>query len=264
MTRFKQAAAITVGLVGAVVMLWLGLWQYRVYVESGSEAARQRAVENTVALQQVAPAGREVTDGFGRIVTFRGSYDPGSQILVPDPDDPGRYRVVTALVQSDGTAVPVVRGTFTGPAGLSGPDGPPPPTGTVAQQGLLLPSEPTDDTPVAAGQLSTVRVSVLAQTWPWPLTAGFVTLDQPLAAAQGLEYREPELPREGGELRNGAYAMQWWVFAAFSVGMGVKAARDIGRTADEQSDENEQAADDVAAESETEPIEAPVATKETP
>jgi hypothetical protein len=30
-------------------------------------------------------------------------------------------------------------------------------------------------------------------------------------------------------LRNGAYAVQWWVFAAFAIGMAIKISRDLGR-----------------------------------
>ena len=36
------------------------------------------------------------------------------------------------------------------------------------------------------------------------------------------------LPEGQGRLRNGAYAVQWWIFAAFAVLMAAKIARDLG------------------------------------
>lgn len=223
--RLRQIGIIVAGVIAAAAMLMLGWWQAEVYQTSGTDASRERASQPALALDQVAPVGVRPTEAFGRTVTFSGSYDPESQILVPDPGEPGRFRVLTALVRDDGTAVAVVRGVWTGPAEQA----PPPPAGRLEQQGLLLPSEPSDTTPVPVGQLSTVRISVLAQQWRWPLVAGVVTLEADDSAGQGLVWEQPELPREGGELRNGAYAIQWWVFAAFALVLAGKIARDIGR-----------------------------------
>jgi hypothetical protein len=39
---------------------------------------------------------------------------------------------------------------------------------------------------------------------------------------------EWRLPEARGRLRNGAYAMQWWLFAAFTLFMAFRIARDIG------------------------------------
>ena len=46
------------------------------------------------------------------------------------------------------------------------------------------------------------------------------------SAAQGLEPAPVVLPEGSGRLRNGAYALQWWVFAAFAVGLAIRMARD--------------------------------------
>ena len=43
--------------------------------------------------------------------------------------------------------------------------------------------------------------------------------------------REVALPDARGRLRNAAYALQWWCFAAFTVVMAVRIARDVGRPA---------------------------------
>ena len=76
-------------------------------------------------------------------------------------------------------------------------------------------------------QLTPVRVPELAQTWPGPLVDGFVTLSADDAARQGLEPAPLALPEGRGRLRNGAYAMQWWLFAGFAVVMAARIARDL-------------------------------------
>lgn len=225
LTRLKQAGVIVLGLLLATAMMVLGVWQFQVFQASGDRAIADRMAQPALELALVAPAGSQGGEAYGRTVVVRGSYAADSQVLVPDPVRSDTYRVVVAIVQDTGTAVAVVRGVHHGPRSTV----PAPPTGRVEQYGVFLPSEPTTDDPVGAGEISSVRVSVLAQRWSWPLASGFVTLDEPTARTQGLAYELPELPREGGELRNGAYAVQWWVFAAFAIGLGLKMARDLGR-----------------------------------
>ena len=218
--RLRQTLIVLVGLVVAAVMVVLGLWQLDVYHSQGQAVAEQRASAPPSEIGSVARAGQPVPDGYGRTVTFQGSYLSGTEVLVPDDDRPGRYRVVTALRLDNGDVLPVVRGTATTTTA------PPPPAGVQAAQGLLLPSEeaPTGDLP--PGQVSSVRLPTLAQTWPAPLVSGFVTLSAEESAAQGLEAAAVVLPEGTGRLRNGAYALQWWVFAAFAVGLSIRMARD--------------------------------------
>ena len=72
----------------------------------------------------------------------------------------------------------------------------------------------------------------LAQLWPQPLIDGYLVLSAPDAEAQGLEPVPLVLPEGQGRLRNGAYAVQWWIFAAFAVLMAAKIARDLGEPSD--------------------------------
>ena len=149
--------------------------------------------------------------------------------------DPNVHRVLTPLRQADGSVVAVVRGLDSVEAGE-------PPAGQVSQMGVLLPSEQSPGGPVT--ELTAVQVPVLAQRWPGPLVDGYVILSAPDASEQGLEPAEASLPTGRGRLRNGAYALQWWVFAAFAVGMAIRMARDQGRrvgSGDEQADEIEAA-----------------------
>jgi surfeit locus 1 family protein len=234
-TRLRQVLIIALGLLAATVMAWLGIWQLNVYRAQGEAVATRRAAEPPVALTSVAPAGATVRDGYGRSVQFDGVYLGQHQLLLPVQGRSNVHRVLTPLRQADGSIVAVVRG-------LDGVEAGEPPAGQVSQMGILLPSEQSPGGPVT--ELTAVQVPVLAQRWPGPLVDGYVILSAPDASEQGLEPAEANLPTGRGRLRNGAYALQWWVFAAFAVGMAIRMARDQGRrvgSGDERADEIEAA-----------------------
>jgi surfeit locus 1 family protein len=215
--RLRQLLIVAAGSLLAGVMVLLGFWQLDVYHRQGAAAAAQRAAEPAVELRAVAPAGSTVRDGYGRTVRFEGTYLPELQRLLPVPGRSEVSRVLGAVRQSDGSIVPVVCGLGADPAA--------PPRGSVSQTGVLLPSE-AHASRTANGQLTAVELPVLAQEWPGPLIDGFVTLSSADAAAQGLEPATLALPGGSGRLRNGAYALQWWVFAAFTLVMAVRMARE--------------------------------------
>ena len=218
----QQALILLLALALGSAMVLLGIWQLRVYTAQGAAAAERRAAAPPVPLRSVASAGATVTDGYGRTVAVDGRYDSSLQVLVP-VGDRGPYRVVTALRQDDGSVVAVVRGLVdAGPA-------PAAPDGAVHQTGVLLPSEEAAaGGPAAPGEFSSVRLPLLAQQWPGPLINGFVTLTPTDAQAQHLVPAAVSLPEARGRLRNGAYAIQWWLFAGFTLVMAVRMARDVG------------------------------------
>ena len=76
MTRLKQALVIALGIGLAGVMVALGFWQLAVYDAQGAEAAERRASAPPVPLGSVARAGEPATEGYGRSVSFEGTYDP--------------------------------------------------------------------------------------------------------------------------------------------------------------------------------------------
>ncbi len=222
MTHLKQGLVIAIGIGLAGVMVALGFWQLAVYDSQGAEAAERRASAPPVPLGSVARAGEPATEGYGGSVAFEGTYDPALQLLVPM--EGGQFRVLTGLRQADGSVVAVVRGV------ASGPYAPEPPSGPVQQVGVLLPTEehlPGADLP--NGQIASVRLPALAQQWPGPMISGYVTLSGADATSQGLTPAALLLPDAPGRLRNVAYSMQWWLFAAFTLFMAVRIARDIGR-----------------------------------
>jgi surfeit locus 1 family protein len=236
MTPLKQVGIVVLGCLIAGGMAMLGIWQLQVYTEQGAEASAARAAQPPVPLASVAPAATRVTEGYGLSVRLTGTYDPALQVLVP-VDESGRsaagpLRVVTGLRQSDGSTVAVVRGVV--PAGTHA--APAPPEGAVTQVGVLLPSEEAGDALAPLGGsdgrdtvLPSVRVPLLAQTWPGPLVDGFVVLSVDDARLGGLPPAPLSLPEGQGRLRNGAYAAQWWIFGLFAIVMSARIARDLGR-----------------------------------
>ena len=178
MRRVKAALVVLLGLVLAAGMVTAGVWQFRVYQRQGAEAAAARAAEPPVPLSSVARAGAPVSDGYGRTVTFRGSYERQHQVLVPVAERPDTFRVVTLFRLENGDALAVVRGL----AGQE-PAPPPEPAGPVNQSGILLPSEEAA-VPAAGAEIGSVRIAQLAQRWPGPLVDGFVVLSAESARAQ--------------------------------------------------------------------------------
>ena len=204
---------VLLGLVLAAGMVIAGVWQFQVYQRQGAEAAAARAAEPPVPLSSVARAGAPVGDGYGRTVTFRGSYEAEHQVLVPLPDRTDTFRVVTLLRLENGDAVAVVRGVVTGRPP------PPPPAGPLDQAGILLPSEEAVEP--AGGR----RARLGPDRPAGPALAGAAgrrvrRADRRRRPAQRLTPAEVALPDARGRLRNAAYALQWWLLRRVHRGDG--------------------------------------------
>jgi len=220
---------ILIGIAGcglAAVMVWLGLWQMQVFEAKENSSAVARAAQPPVPLLDFVGTDGAVGDIYGKAVTSSGAYLASQQLLVIDAD--GTVRVLTALELPDGRVLPVVRGTVGSPEASI----PPPPTGTVTQTGIFLPSEARADHLVPVDALGSVRLPLLAQRWPQQLLPGFVTLGAASAQEQGLPPAAAVLPTGEGSLQNIGYALQWWVFAAFAVILTFHFVRTLGRRGD--------------------------------
>lgn len=224
--RLRQALALAVAGLLALVMLVLGVWQMSVYRTQGRDSLIARSQRPPVPLAARLDAGTPIGDLYGLPVTLQGHYlDRPSVIVGSTPP----YRVVSAF-DDHSRIVPVVRGTVSSPA----VEPPPPPSGALTQVGILMPSETgaTGTAPSGApsGWLNGVRIERLAQDWPAGVTAGFVTLDRADAARNGLAPAGVTFPSDAsGHAQNLGYAVQWWVFAIFAVVMGIVIARSLGR-----------------------------------
>ena len=114
MSRLRALLVVLLGIGLSAGMVTAGMWQLRVYQHQGVQAAARRAAEPPVPLTEVAPVGGPVRDGYGRTVTFHGSYEAAHQVLIPVTDRTDAYRVVTLLRQEDGSAVATVTGAGLG------------------------------------------------------------------------------------------------------------------------------------------------------
>ncbi len=263
-------------------LFWrLGLWQLHVAQDKGSG-------ESVVAANPGRPAvpidsllqPHEDFPGelSGRLVTMTGSYAADRQVLIADRrlDGAHGFWVVTPLFtdgsgsSSSARVLAVVRGFVTDAA-----DAPVPPTGRVTVTGSLAPGESpsTSTTPLPAGQLGTLDLSVLVNQWPGQLYDAFVfataeRTDHGTAVELGSALRRipPPNPTGGGGLawRNAAYAFQWWIFALFAGWMWVKMVRDDWLTGEAAR----QAVDDLTDNKEEGPLAAvpaePAPTKDDP
>lgn len=229
MPRVRAVLVVLLGLVLTAGMVTAGWWQLEVYRLQGAETAAARAAEPPRPLESVAPPGAAIQDGYGRTVTATGTYEPEHELKIPAADRPEELRALSLLRSGDGRALAVVRGSLVGVDPLM-----PPPTGPQQVRGVLLPSEEAAP-PGGPDGIASVRIPQLAQRWPGPVFEGYIVLDAGEARAQNLDPATARLPEARGRLRNAAYAFQWWLFAAFTVVMSLRIARDVARPAETET-----------------------------
>ena len=223
--RGRQALVIALGVVLAGVMTVLGLWQLQVFTDQANASVQARTQQSPVPLVDVVRADGTVSDIYGKPVTVQGHYLADEQQRVLGDD--GVVRVLSAFELADGRVLPIVRGTIP-----QGAEAPPPPLGQRTETGVFLASEAGTDHTLATGYvLGSVRLPQLAQLWSQPLMPGFITLDATAAASQGLAPAALALPTGEGSWRNSGYALQWWAFALFTLGMSVRIAQSMGKKA---------------------------------
>lgn len=242
-------------LVGALVVSWvfvlLSQWQFSRSVSEAPPAAR--------TTEEVRPLGDVLRPGEAfpgtaadQMVTLSGSYDPKRQVLVRDRLQDGRtgWWIVTAFAVDGapsvggerGTVIPVARGWIASPEQASQP-----PSGALKLTGRLLPSEaPKAEHDVAAGQVPTLSVAQLINVWDVPSYPGFVSATAqvtsagaPVQAAAGLEPLSIEAQplEQPVNWLNIFYAVEWVVFAGFSIFLWWRLVRDdYERTQDALAD----------------------------
>lgn len=225
--RLTQFLLVTLGLVLAVVMTGLGLWQMNVFESQRASTAQARASQQPVMWSGNQQRHSEAGDVYGRRVQVTGSYLKDTQVLVGTSYP---LRVVTGLRMTSGEVIPVVRGQVSQVSKVAAP-----PSGTVTLVGVLLASDaqPTEaqspSVHMPASILPALRLEVLAQSWPEPMVPGYITLGKDDAARGGMQAATLPLPKTDGGARNRSYALQWWAFAAFALGMSIVFARAAGK-----------------------------------
>lgn len=210
------------GCLVAAVMMMLGLWQMHSYEESTRDVSAERAAEPPVELASSVAESGVIEDIYGHRVTFSGEFLPDYQVLVGDASP---WRVATLFQLTDGRYVTVVRGAVEPDRETPGA-----PSGQQHLEGIFLASDkPQEGRGTEVADLPTLRLQELAQEWPSPLIGGYVTLPADESAAQQLAEAPLELPAAEGSATHRGYALQWWVFAAGAVAVGIYGARGMAR-----------------------------------
>lgn len=242
-------------LVGALVVSWvfvlLSQWQFSRSVSESPPAPR--TIEDVRPLTGVLRPGEVFpAPAADQMVTFHGAYDPRRQVLVRDRLQNGQkgWWVVTAFAVEGapavggehGAVIPVARGWIASPQ-----DAAPPPPGQLTLTGRLEPSEaPQAAQDAAAGQIATLSVAQLINIWDVPSYTGFVGVTKEVtpsgaeaAAPPGLQPLSIEAQpiEQPVNWLNIFYAVEWVVFAGFSIFLWWRLVRDdYERTQDALAD----------------------------
>lgn len=228
-------------LAGAALCIRLGAWQLDRAQERGDRAAavEQAAREGAEAVPltgMIDPQTGFTQEMVGAHVRVVGEYVPEQQFFVAGRDLDGTegYYLLNAfaVADTDGAVLPVVRGWV--------PDADPGylevPTGQVELTGYLAGSEAVTsgldpDLPTGA-QIGLISSAQLVNVWGGPMYAGQLRLgaQDPPAATGGLPAIEPVGPPviedAGLNLRNLAYAAEWWIFGGFALVLWWRMVRD--------------------------------------
>ena len=223
-----------------VSFTWLGLWQLDVARDRGrAEAVEKAPAQSVVDLATVVgPHQQFPDDGSGRLVRATGSYAAGGQLLVaPRLLDrrTGYWVVAPFVVDGTGGTLAVVRGFTTDPAAV-----PDPPAGTLTLVGSLAPGESPAEAPAPPAGVApahplagSIDLAVLVNQWEGDLYNAFAFGTEergadgaPLDAAPLERVPPPRIGEAGLSWRNAAYALQWWIFAAFAAYMWFRMVRD--------------------------------------
>jgi surfeit locus 1 family protein len=233
-----------VALAGIVGCLLLGRWQLDVWEDHRAQDSAAITRQAPVPLDSVLGPDAAYPDiGLGRPVVVEGTWMPSETVLVSGQQQGSAigYWVVTPVLTSSGSEIPVVRGWRADRRGV-----PAAPHGRARLVGLLQPSDdngPIDDN-VGDRVIPALNVTSLLPLMAHDPYGGYaiatsrvVPGGRTLAGMSGLAPAQPpHLPGAGAStaLRNLLYALQWWVFAAFVVFMWWRWLAEEVLTDDEQ------------------------------
>jgi len=221
-------AAHLLMVVAVVACLLLGRWQLDVWHGHRADSAASVTHEAAVPLDDVlGPDAAFPASGVGRPVVVQGRWDDAHTFYVADRVRDGRTGVwvVTPVVTSTGSAIPVVRGWAPAAGGA-----PPAPHQAADLVGLLQPSEDSGAAHAHGDVVPRLSITDLLRRASYDLYGGYaVATDRPLpggatgdSPSSGTSGLDPvtvaHLPGADAAsgLRNLLYAFQWWVFGAFA------------------------------------------------
>jgi surfeit locus 1 family protein len=244
----RWLALLVLALVVAGVMGMLGIWQYHVYQSKTASATAARATAEPVPLESLFAIDAGLPEkAVGRRVSVVGTWGPvEDQMFVTDRQHEGRdgYWVVTPLrldPDSAGSASPgavlVIRGWVASTTDAAAR----PPAGRVELTGAVVSSEAQDSSAAAAeGRvLPSLRIPTMVHLVDYQLYDAFVmqATAVPPVTNGPITVPPPAPPTDHAGLRNVAYAVQWWIFALFTVFMWWRMMTDTHRGRTEGDDE---------------------------
>jgi cytochrome oxidase assembly protein ShyY1 len=215
-----------------IAMINLGFWQLRRLDEKKTlnSHIRSRGALPTEQITDLVPAGStrsSTKDVQWRRVSATGTYRVADELVVSNRSidgDPG-FWVLTPLVQSDGSIIPVVRGFVYRPEFVQlGIANVPAPAGQVTIEGVLQASPKSGLFGQERSQtglvdaISQVDTARLADRWGANVSPVWLRLDSGAGAptVDGPLYPVPPPPlSEGPHL---SYAIQWFIFSAIAIG----------------------------------------------
>lgn len=230
----------------------LGFWQLdragiRAQEAVQVERAERLAAEPVPVEDVLAPQTGLTADDVGRRVVLSGRYAPEEEVLVPGRQVGGvdAVMIVTGFHLTEGVhagaIMPVVRGWLPsaelaatrleagveGERGIAGVAVPAAPRGTVEVVGVLNAGEAVEGAALPPGQVAAISPAQLTNLWGGPMFSAYLVAQAPGGAAALEPAPVPGADDEPGlNLQSLAYAVEWWIFAAFAVFMWVRILRD--------------------------------------
>lgn len=162
------------------------------------------------------------TEASGRLVTVRGTWAPGDDLVVTgrlsgddgsgNRGEPGDW-VIRHLVTEGGASLAVAVGFGEVGAGI-----PTLPTGEAELTGRYVPSESPQVSDFEAGERTAIAVAELINLWAEVDTvySGYLVLDEAPAGLSTIAAPPPEQPTEVN-LLNLFYAIEWVIFGGFAI-----------------------------------------------
>lgn len=246
------------GLVFALLLsgVFVLLSQWQLSRSAQYEPPAPSSIEEVKPLVDVLEPGQffpgSVSD---QMVTATGTYDPAKQVLVEGRlfNNQKGFWIVSAFAvdsaptlkgvgASPQTWIPVARG-WVADAAQAGP----PPSGTITLTGRLIPSEaPLPKVDAGPGRASAVSTAELINKWEVSSYQGFIAATSEVSGEVPVSLGDdvkplnipPQPPAEQVNWLNLFYAVEWVVFAGFSIFIWWRLVKDDYRR-DLEDDEDE-------------------------
>ena len=224
--------------VAAVVCANLGAWQIgRAFERADAARAAEEAVITNAdpqALTDLLEPGAHVMGTMvGAPVEVTGAFESELELLVPDRvvDGEAGFLVVTGFrVSGTQALLPVVRGWV-----ATADNAPSPPDGEITLVGAVAPGESYEAASLPSGQVNSISPAFFAGIWGTPIYNAYLV---ERGASQGL-VTVPRPQLDGGtgvDIRNLAYAVEWYVFGGFALFVWYRLVRDEAQVRREEAE----------------------------